>query len=83
MVKYIYTGELEEEILTQHATAFLELYEMFDIQELKNSAEVELLRLLDKDKMVKFLSIGLDMSLMPKRSLKQPSRRPRPTWLIR
>ena len=44
--------------LTQHAAAFLELGEMYDIQELKDSAEVELLRLLDKDNMVEFLSIA-------------------------
>ena len=57
-VKSIYTGEFEEEILTKQAAAFLELGEMFDIQELKDSAKVELLRLLDKDNMVEFLSIG-------------------------
>ena len=57
-VKYIYTGEFEEEILTKQAAAFLELGEMFDIQELKDSAEVELLRLIDKDNMVEFLYIA-------------------------
>ena len=57
-VKYIYTGKPEEDILKEEALAFLELGNKYDIQELKDFAEAELLVQLNKNNMVKFLSIG-------------------------
>ena len=59
-VKFIYTGELEDEVLKQYAVAFLELGDMYDIQELKDLSEGELLIQLDKKNMLEFLSIGDD-----------------------
>ena len=57
-VKFIYTGELEEDMLKEHAMAFLELGNKYDVQELKDSAEAELLMQLDKKNMVQLVSIG-------------------------
>ena len=57
-VKFIYTGEIEEEILKDQAVAFLELGEKYDIQVLKEMAEAKLLMLLDKKNMVEFVSLG-------------------------
>ena len=57
-VKYIYTGKLEEDILKEEALAFFELGNKYDVQELKDLAEAELLVQLNKNNMVKFLSIG-------------------------
>ena len=57
-VKYLYTGKLEEDILKEEALAFLELGNKYDVQELKDLAEAELLVQLNKNNMVKFLSIG-------------------------
>ena len=59
-VKFIYTGELEDEVLKDYAVAFLELGDKYDIQELKDLAEGELLIQLDKKNMVEFVSIGDD-----------------------
>ena len=57
-VMFIYTGELEDNLLKEHALAFLELSEKYNIQELKDSAEAELLKQLNKKNMVQFVSIG-------------------------
>ena len=57
-VKFLYTGELEEDLLKEHAVAFLELGNKYDVQELKDLAEGEMLKQLDKKNMVKFVSIG-------------------------
>ena len=57
-VRFIYTGKLDENLLKEHAPAFLELGEMYDLIELKNAAERELVIQLDKKTMVKLLSIG-------------------------
>ena len=57
-VKFIYTGEIEEEILKDQAVAFLELGDKYDIQVLKELAEAKLLMLLDKKNMVEFVSLG-------------------------
>ena len=57
-VQFIYTGDLPEGLLKEHAAAFLSLGEMFDMQELKDLAEVELLSHLDKENMVAMISIG-------------------------
>ena len=57
-VRFIYTGDLEEELMKEQAQAFLELGEMYDLQQLKDMAEAELVRQLKKDTMVEFLSLG-------------------------
>ena len=48
IVKFIYTGELEEGILGEEAEAFLELGDMYDMKALKDLAEGKLLRKLNK-----------------------------------
>ena len=57
-VKYLYTGELEENILKEQTLAFLELGQKYDIQELKDLAEQELLEQLDRKNMVEFVFMG-------------------------
>ena len=57
-VKYVYTGELENDLLKDQAWAFLELGEKYDVQELKDLAEVELLNQLTKENMVESVSLG-------------------------
>ena len=58
MVKYLYTGELEENILKEQTLAFLELGQKYDIQELKDLAEQEMLEQLDRKNMVEFVFMG-------------------------
>ena len=53
-----YTGDLEEDVLKEHAPAFLSLGEMYDLQELKNLAEMEMLNQLTKENMVQMISLG-------------------------
>ena len=57
-VKFIYTGDLEEGILKEHAVAFLELGDKYDVKVLKDLAEAEMLKQLDKKNMVEYVSIG-------------------------
>ena len=57
-VKFIYTGDLEEGILKEHTVAFLELGDKYDVKVLKDLAEAEMLKQLDKKNMVKYVSIG-------------------------
>ena len=57
-IKYIYVGALQKNILEEQAAAFLELGNKYDMQELKDLAEAELLRQLDKKNMVEFVSFG-------------------------
>ena len=57
-LRFIYTGELNENLLKEHAPALLELGEKYQMEELKGVAEKEMLEQLDKQNMVKFLSIG-------------------------
>ena len=57
-VKFIYTGELEEDMLKEQAVAFLELGNKYDVQELKDLAEQEMPKQLDRKNMVEFLYIG-------------------------
>ena len=57
-VRFIYTGELEGNLLKEQATAFLELGNKYDVQELNDIAEGELLIQLDRKNMVEFISIG-------------------------
>ena len=57
-LRFIYTGELEEDKLKEHAIAFLELGQKYDVQELKDLAEQEMLKQLNKKNMVQFLYTG-------------------------
>ena len=57
-VQYIYTGKMHEELLKEHAAAFLAMGELYDLQELKDMAENELLIQLDKENMVALISVG-------------------------
>ena len=57
-VRYVYTGKLDETILKEHAAPFLELGEMYDLEELKSLAERELLGQLNLKTMVRLLSFG-------------------------
>ena len=57
-IEFIYTGELDERALEANSVALLELGEKYDVQELKDLAEVELLHQLDKNNMVEFVSLG-------------------------
>ena len=73
-LRYVYTGKLDEAILKEHAPAFLELGEMYDLQELKSVAEQELVGQLGLKSMVRLLSIG-ELFRLPK-SLKQQKSKP-------
>ena len=58
MVQFIYTGNMQEGLLEEQPAAFLAMGEMFDLQELKELAERELLIQLDKDNMLAMISLG-------------------------
>ena len=57
-VRYIYAGVMQEALLKEHATAFLAMGELYDLPELKDMAENELLIQLDKENMVAMISVG-------------------------
>ena len=57
-LQFLYTGDLQDDLLKQHTPAFLSLAEMYDLPELKDMAETELLIQLDKENMVAMISIG-------------------------
>ena len=57
-VRFIYTGEVIEDVFKEHPSAFLELGEMCDFLELKNLAEKELLSQLKKENMVEMVALG-------------------------
>ena len=57
-LRYLYTGEVQEEVLKEHTTAFLEMGEMYELNELKDMAEKALLSQLDKENMVEMVYIG-------------------------
>mgnify|MGYP002054708265 CR=1 FL=1 len=57
-IQFVYLGKLDVSLLKEHAPAFLELGEMYDLRQLKNAAERELVIQLDKKNMVRLLSIG-------------------------
>ena len=58
LIRFIYTGKMEEELLKEHASAFLSLGEMFELPELKEVAEAEMLNQLTKENMVQMISLG-------------------------
>ena len=57
-VRFIYTGEVQEDVLKENAPAFLEMGEMYNLKELKDLAEKELLSQLEKENMVEMVYIG-------------------------
>ena len=57
-LRFMYTGELEERMLKEQALGLLELGDKYDVQELKQLAEEELVKQLDKWNMKKMISIG-------------------------
>ena len=57
-LRFIYTGELEERMLKEHTVGLLELGDKYDVQELKQLAEEELVKQLDKHNMRRMISIG-------------------------
>ena len=58
LVQFIYTGEVPEDLLKEQPSAFLAMGEMFDLQDLKDLAETEMLIQLDKVNMVAMISLG-------------------------
>ena len=57
-LRYIYVGEVQEDLLKEHTSAFLEMGEMYELNELKDMAEKALLSQLDKENMVEMVYIG-------------------------
>ena len=57
-VRFMYTGEVEEALMREHASAFLAMGEMYDLTELKDLAENALVGQLTKQNMVEMISIG-------------------------
>ena len=57
-MQYIYTSDMPEGLLKEHASAFLAMGELYDFKVLKDMAETELLSQLDKENMVELISIG-------------------------
>ena len=57
-LRYIYVGEVQEDLMKEHTSAFLEMAEMYELNELKDMAEKALLSQLDKENMVEMVYIG-------------------------
>ena len=57
-LKFIYTGEVDEATLTEHAPGLLAMGEMYDLKELKYLAEEALIKGLSKDNMVELIATG-------------------------
>ena len=57
-VRFLYTGELEDQVFKEEAVVFLELGDKYNVQDLKDLAETELLSQLEKTNMVSLVSIG-------------------------
>merc|ERR1719234_2580999 len=57
-VRVIYTGAVEEDLLKEHALAFMAMGEMYDLQELKEIAETKLMIQLKKENMVAMIYLG-------------------------
>ena len=58
LVQFIYTGKMQEGLLEEQPAAFLAMGEMFNLQELKELAERELLIQLDRGNMLAMISLG-------------------------
>ena len=57
-VQFIYVGELQDDLMKEHASALMVMGELYDIQELKGQAEAELLSELTKENMVQMISLA-------------------------
>ena len=57
-VQFIYVGELQDDLMKEHASSLLAMGEMYDIQELKGHAEAELVSDLTKENMVQMISFA-------------------------
>ena len=57
-VQFIYTREVQEDLLKEHTLAFLALGDLYDMQELKDMAETKLLSQLVKENMVEMIFVG-------------------------
>ena len=57
-IQFVYTGTVEKDMLEEHASEFLAAGEFYNMKELKDLAEVELLNQLNKENMVDMISIG-------------------------
>ena len=57
-VRFLYTGELEDQVFKEETVVFLELGDKYNVQGLKDLAETELLSQLEKTNMVSLVSIG-------------------------
>ena len=57
-VRYIYTEDVERELMKEQASAFLSLGEMYNLQGLKDAAELELLSQLKRENMVDMIHLG-------------------------
>eukprot|EP00092_Neocalanus_flemingeri_P023848 GFUD01025873.1.p1 GENE.GFUD01025873.1~~GFUD01025873.1.p1 ORF type:complete len:273 (+),score=57.89 GFUD01025873.1:101-820(+) len=58
LVKYLYTGQVDPEVLNENSVSFLELGEKYDMAELKSMAEQVMIANLDKDNMLSFFLAG-------------------------
>ena len=57
-VRYIYTEDVERDVMKEQASTFLSLGEMYNLQGLKEAAELELLSQLKKENMVDMIHLG-------------------------
>ena len=57
-LKFIYTGEIDDATLTEHAPGLLAMGEMYDLKKLKDLAEVALVMSVRKDNMVEMIATG-------------------------
>ena len=57
-ISFVYTGEIEEELLKQEVEVFLELGEKYDVKKLKNLAEKKMCEILNEENMVTFFLMG-------------------------
>eukprot|EP00092_Neocalanus_flemingeri_P000589 GFUD01000625.1.p1 GENE.GFUD01000625.1~~GFUD01000625.1.p1 ORF type:complete len:334 (+),score=81.24 GFUD01000625.1:45-1046(+) len=58
LIKYFYTGNVDEEVLKENAVSFLDLGERYDMAELKVMVEQVMIANLDKENMVNFFLAG-------------------------
>ena len=58
MLRFIYTGELDPKVLENDAEVFLKLGDTFEMEALKDIAEMKMMDNLNTDNMVKFFLAG-------------------------
>eukprot|EP00092_Neocalanus_flemingeri_P096308 GFUD01122585.1.p1 GENE.GFUD01122585.1~~GFUD01122585.1.p1 ORF type:complete len:272 (+),score=55.20 GFUD01122585.1:101-817(+) len=58
LVKYLYTGQVDPEVLNENSVSFLEIGEKYDMAELKSMAEQVMIANLDKENMLSFFLAG-------------------------